>query len=73
MKIKRNIPRPNSSILKKIKNETLLPTSSSSYLNTTPKKQKLKISKSKESLFKPTKVSMNKFLKKVIQQVNWMF
>ena len=63
MKIKRNIPRPNSSILKKIKNETLLPTSSSSYLNTTPKKQKLKISKSKESLFKPTKVSMNNISK----------
>ena len=63
MKIKRNIPRPNSSILQKIKNETLLPTNSTSYINTSPKKNKLKISISKDSLFKPHKVSMNSISK----------
>ena len=63
MKIKRNIPRPKSSIFKKPKNETLPPTSSTSYFNTTPKKPKLKLSKSKESLFKPNQISMNKISK----------
>ena len=59
MKIKRNIPRPKSSIFKKPKNETLPPTSSTSYFNTTPKKPKLKLSKSKESLFNPNQISIN--------------
>ena len=66
MKIKRNIPRPNSSFFSKKHNENLIPLDSNSYINTTIEKpRQLILSKSKQNLFKPPLPSSMETISKI--------
>ena len=66
MKIKRNIPRPNSSFFSKKHNENLIPLDSNSYIKTTIEKpRQLILSKSKQNLFKPPLPSSMETISKI--------
>ena len=66
MKIKKNIPRPNSSYYKKKHNENLIPLDSNSYIKTTIEKpRQLILSKSKQNLFKPPLPSSMETISKI--------
>ena len=66
MKIKRNIPRPNSSFFSKKNNEKLITLESNSYIKTTIEKpRQLILSKSKQNLFKPPLTSSMETISKI--------